>query len=48
MVNNAYEIQSISTNKLIQKSMKLNLVDFVVSSTDKNYMTPVGGSIVYS
>ena len=27
---------------------KYGTVDFVVQSTDKNYMTPVGGAIVFS
>lgn len=24
------------------------MVDFVISSTDKNFMVPVGGSLIYS
>jgi O-phospho-L-seryl-tRNASec:L-selenocysteinyl-tRNA synthase len=28
--------------------MEKNLADLYVSSTDKNFMVPVGGSIVYS
>lgn len=48
LINSAYGLQcSRITNDIMQAS-QLGTVDVVVSSTDKNFMVPVGGSIVYS
>ncbi len=50
IVNNAYGIQSKVCLDAINECV-LNAgrrIDFVVSSTDKNFMVPVGGSIVFS
>ncbi len=33
---------------MVNKANSENLVDLIVSSTDKNFMVPVGGAIVYS
>eukprot|EP01084_Bolivina_argentea_P038724 71614_1 len=46
--NNAYGLQSISTCKLIQKCSEISRIDIIIQSTDKNFMVPVGGSIVAS
>ncbi|GFY43893.1 o-phosphoseryl-tRNA(Sec) selenium transferase [Trichonephila inaurata madagascariensis] len=45
IVNNAYGIQSPSYLESIEKASK-SRVDLFVSSTDKNFMVPVGGSII--
>ena len=33
---------------MINKATDKNLIDLVVQSTDKNFLTPVGGSFVWS
>lgn len=48
LVNNAYGLQSSSMISKLQKSLSLDGVDLFVQSTDKNFLTPVGGSIVAS
>lgn len=45
LVNNAYGIQCPSYLEAIEKASK-NRVDLFVSSTDKNFMVPVGGCII--
>eukprot|EP00019_Armaparvus_languidus_P008489 CAMPEP_0168599068 /NCGR_PEP_ID=MMETSP0420-20121227/11832_1 /TAXON_ID=498008 /ORGANISM="Pessonella sp." /LENGTH=144 /DNA_ID=CAMNT_0008636625 /DNA_START=516 /DNA_END=947 /DNA_ORIENTATION=+ len=47
IVNNAYGIQSSETAKEITRAMRVGRIDAVVSSTDKNFMVPVGGAIIY-
>jgi O-phospho-L-seryl-tRNASec:L-selenocysteinyl-tRNA synthase len=44
-VNNAFGFQSVETCKLINKAANAR-VDAVIQSTDKNFMVPVGGSII--
>ncbi|KAI0980888.1 hypothetical protein GJ496_005028 [Pomphorhynchus laevis] len=46
LVNNAYGIQSKDIAKMIEKASRLGRIDYVVQSMDKNFMVPVGGSIV--
>ncbi len=46
VVNNAYGVQCSSTVKLINRACTVGRVDAIVQSTDKNFMVPVGGSIV--
>lgn len=48
VVNNAYGIQSTKSAGMIDEafSRKDCSIDYVVSSMDKNFMVPVGGSIV--
>ncbi|GAB4315795.1 MAG: O-phosphoseryl-tRNA(Sec) selenium transferase [Promethearchaeota archaeon] len=46
IVNNAYGVQHPSYLKSIRSAADAGRVDYVVQSTDKNFLTPVGGSIV--
>lgn len=46
VVNNAYGVQSSKCMHLIEKSSKIGRIDVYVQSTDKNFMVPVGGSII--
>lgn len=48
IINNAYGIYCTKIIDMINKSDKIGNVTLVVSSTDKNFMVPVGGSLVYS
>merc|ERR1719204_2476276 len=48
LCNNAYGVQCPKTLKLIQKCSQVGRLDAFVQSTDKNFMVPVGGSIVAS
>lgn len=46
VINNAYGIQSESMCKLVTSAWRKGRVDVVVQSTDKNFMVPVGGSVM--
>ncbi len=46
VVNNAYGVQCASTVHLINRACTLGRVDAIVQSTDKNFMVPVGASVV--
>ncbi|KAL3864200.1 hypothetical protein ACJMK2_005905 [Sinanodonta woodiana] len=46
LVNNAYGLQSTKCTHLLQQANKVGRVDAIVQSTDKNFMVPVGGSII--
>jgi O-phospho-L-seryl-tRNASec:L-selenocysteinyl-tRNA synthase len=48
IINNAYGVQSRQIMKLIRGAIDAGRVDAVVQSTDKNFLTPIGGSIVAS
>ncbi len=48
IINNAYGVQSPEIMELIRRSIDAGRVDAIVQSTDKNFLTPVGGSIVAS
>ena len=48
VINNAYGIQCPVITKLVTRACTVGRVDYVVQSTDKNFMVPVGGSIVLS
>jgi O-phospho-L-seryl-tRNASec:L-selenocysteinyl-tRNA synthase len=48
VINNAYGIQCPVLTKLVMRATVVGRVDYVVQSTDKNFMVPVGGSIVLS
>jgi O-phospho-L-seryl-tRNASec:L-selenocysteinyl-tRNA synthase len=48
IINNAYGVQSRQIMKLIRGAIDAGRVDAVVQSTDKNFLTPVGGSIIAS
>ncbi|XP_013789882.2 O-phosphoseryl-tRNA(Sec) selenium transferase-like isoform X1 [Limulus polyphemus] len=46
LVNNAYGVQSSKCMHLIQEASKIGRLDAYVQSSDKNFMVPVGGSII--
>ncbi|XP_041368316.1 O-phosphoseryl-tRNA(Sec) selenium transferase-like [Gigantopelta aegis] len=46
VINNAYGIQSTKCTHIIQQASRVGRVDVFVQSTDKNFMVPVGGSII--
>lgn len=48
VVNNAYGVQARDTMSLIGRAAHSGRVDAYVCSTDKNFMCPVGGSVVAS
>lgn len=48
IVINAYGVQSPEWMKLIRSAIDAGKVDAVVQSTDKNFLTPVGGSVIAS
>jgi O-phospho-L-seryl-tRNASec:L-selenocysteinyl-tRNA synthase len=48
VVNNAYGVQASATAAEISRAMRVGRVDVVVSSTDKNFLVPVGGALAYS
>lgn len=48
IVNNAYGIQCHKTVDMLNKANKCKLIDAVIQSTDKNFMVPVGGSLIYA
>jgi len=48
LINNAFGLACTRICHKINMAEKNGVVDFVVQSTDKNYMTPVGGAIVFS
>jgi O-phospho-L-seryl-tRNASec:L-selenocysteinyl-tRNA synthase len=47
LINNAYGLQSASIADKILQANAVGTVDVVISSLDKNFMVPVGGSIAY-
>ncbi|KAI1303215.1 O-phosphoseryl-tRNA(Sec) selenium transferase [Halotydeus destructor] len=46
IVNNAYGVQSSKCMHLIEEASRQGRIDVFVQSTDKNFMVPVGGSII--
>lgn len=46
IINNAYGVQHPSFMKQIYAATSAGRVDFIIQSTDKNFLTPVGGSVV--
>ena len=48
IINNAYGIYCTKITEMINQSIKSGRIDAIISSTDKNFMVPVGGSIIYS
>jgi O-phospho-L-seryl-tRNASec:L-selenocysteinyl-tRNA synthase len=46
LINNAYGVQAKAICDDVTKAWRRGRVDAVVQSTDKNFMVPVGGSIV--
>ncbi|KPI82968.1 putative SLA/LP autoantigen-like protein [Leptomonas seymouri] len=48
VVNNAYGVQSRRIMARLDAAQRLGRVDYTVQSSDKNFLVPVGGSIVCS
>jgi O-phospho-L-seryl-tRNASec:L-selenocysteinyl-tRNA synthase len=48
VINNAYGVQSREVMKLVKGAVDAGRVDAIIQSTDKNFLTPVGGAIVAS
>ncbi|PFH35932.1 O-phosphoseryl-tRNA(Sec) selenium transferase [Besnoitia besnoiti] len=46
VVNNAYGLQCTKCCHLVDQALRTGRVDAVVQSTDKNFLTPVGGAII--
>ncbi|XP_013413537.1 O-phosphoseryl-tRNA(Sec) selenium transferase isoform X2 [Lingula anatina] len=46
LINNAYGVQSSKCMHLIQQGSRIGRIDAFVQSTDKNFMVPVGGSVI--
>jgi len=46
IVNHAYGFQSREWTQVVRAAMDAGRVDAVVQSTDKNFLTPVGGTII--
>lgn len=46
LINHAYGVQCARSTKLIARAVRVGRVDAFVSSTDKNFMVPVGGAII--
>ncbi len=48
LINNAYGVQSERVMSSIRSAIDAGRVDIIVQSSDKNFLTPVGGSIIAS
>lgn len=48
VINNAYGLQCSKIAFSINQATKHSRVDLIVSSTDKNFMVPIGGALIYS
>ena len=48
LINNAYGLQAGPITHAINEAMRVGRVDAVVQSTDKAFMVPVGGGLVFS
>ncbi|MHA1611136.1 MAG: O-phosphoseryl-tRNA(Sec) selenium transferase [Promethearchaeota archaeon] len=48
VINNAYGIQSKELSTLIRKAIDAGRVDAIIQSTDKCFLTPVGGAVITS
>lgn len=46
LINHAYGLQCARSTKLIARAARVGRVDAFVSSTDKNFMVPVGGAVI--
>ncbi|ETV89171.1 O-phosphoseryl-tRNA(Sec) selenium transferase [Aphanomyces astaci] len=46
VINNAYGLQSSKCTHLINQAIRTGRVDACVQSTDKNFLVPVGGSVI--
>jgi O-phospho-L-seryl-tRNASec:L-selenocysteinyl-tRNA synthase len=48
IIINAYGVQSPEWMKLIRSAIDAGRVDVIIQSTDKNFLTPVGGALIAS
>lgn len=48
VVNNAYGLQCGKITNDLNQAHKQGKLDILISSTDKNFMVPVGGSVIYA
>jgi O-phospho-L-seryl-tRNASec:L-selenocysteinyl-tRNA synthase len=48
VINNAYGIYCTKVVDILNQSAKVGNMDILISSTDKNFMVPIGGSLIYS
>jgi len=48
IINNAYGVQSVNIMSLVRSAIDAGRVDAVIQSSDKNFLSPVGGSVVVS
>ena len=48
IINNAYGVQSRKIMKQIHGAIDAGRVDAIIQSTDKNFLTPIGGTIIAS
>lgn len=48
LINNAYGVQSERVMASIRSAIDAGRVDIIIQSSDKNFLTPVGGSIIAS
>ncbi|TFH29641.1 MAG: O-phosphoseryl-tRNA(Sec) selenium transferase [Promethearchaeota archaeon] len=48
VINNAYGIQSKELSTFIRKAIDAGRVDAIIQSTDKCFLTPVGGAVITS
>lgn len=46
IINNAYGVQCPEIMKMIRQAIDAGRVDAIVQSTDKNFLTPVGGAVI--
>ncbi|KAG9416557.1 hypothetical protein AC1031_000956 [Aphanomyces cochlioides] len=46
VINNAYGVQSSKCTHLVNQAFRVGRVDACIQSTDKNFLVPVGGSII--
>ena len=48
VINNSYGIQNEFYLKRLRGAMDAGRIDYIVQSTDKNFLTPVGGAVIAS
>jgi O-phospho-L-seryl-tRNASec:L-selenocysteinyl-tRNA synthase len=48
VINNAYGVQSPRIMKMIRSAIFKGRIDAIIQSTDKNFLCPIGGSIIAS
>nr|MDO8114480.1 O-phosphoseryl-tRNA(Sec) selenium transferase [Candidatus Sigynarchaeota archaeon] len=48
VINNSYGMQSETYLKVLRGGIDAGRIDYIVQSTDKNFLTPVGGAVICS